>query len=239
MSTLYPEKSNQYFYDLFKTSKAREIAKEINDYLYNKSPYKHKVEDYHTRYKGGIRTDCIGYISNRGSYKFASITMARKVCFVLHLGKKYHTDRAKEMQKEINSILNHRYEDTDNTKLTPGEVYIRLEWVNDINQILPFIDEAYQLRLETYNPNNCIKEKLDEIIKSIWLNAITYDYDSCFLLYEDSLKSALYYHLRRRLEETDLFQQGYRIFTEYRLNSNNRADIVIVKIDKNSKIYIL
>lgn len=80
-------KSKAYFFNLFKTEKARMLAMEIDDYIYKKSSYQDDVEDYHHRYKNGVRTDCIGYISKKGSYKFATITAARKTCFVLHLGK--------------------------------------------------------------------------------------------------------------------------------------------------------
>jgi hypothetical protein len=143
----FPSKSKEYFFSLFKTQKARELAKEIDEYICNKSQFKDEIEDYHDRYKEGIRTDCIGYISKKGSYKFASMTMARNVCFALQLGKKLHTERAKEMQKEIDALLNHKYEDTDQN-FTAGEAYIRLEWVDNVEQIKPFIDEAYHLRLK-------------------------------------------------------------------------------------------
>lgn len=76
------------------------------------------------------------------------ITKARKVCFVLHLGKKLHTETAKTMQKKIDFLLGQVYEKSDRVKLTPGEVYIRLEWVNNLDQIIRFIDEAYELRLQ-------------------------------------------------------------------------------------------
>jgi len=141
-------KTKEYFFSQFNTEKARLLAKEIDDYIYQNSPYKDEVEDYHQRYKKGIRTDCIGYVSKKGSYKFATITEARKVCFVLHLGKKLYTETAKKMQKEIDELLGHVYENTDATRLTPGEVYIRLEWVDGLEQITRFIDEAYKLRLQ-------------------------------------------------------------------------------------------
>ncbi|MFE8701553.1 hypothetical protein ACFYKX_13190 [Cytobacillus sp. FJAT-54145] len=120
----------------------------MNHYIYKKSSYKDEVEDYHYRYKNGVRTDCIGYVSKRGSYKFATITAARKVCFVLHLGKKLHTETSKKIQKEIDELLGKEYEKTDSIRLTPGEVYIRLEWVNNIEQKIRFIDKAYELRLQ-------------------------------------------------------------------------------------------
>lgn len=116
-------KSKEYFYSLFKTEKARILAKEIDNYIYKKSPYKDEVEDYHHQYNNGVRTDCIGYVSKKGSYKFATITEARKVCFVLHLGKKLHTETAKKIQNEIDDLLGHVYEKFDKVKLTPSEVY--------------------------------------------------------------------------------------------------------------------
>ncbi|QIZ11017.1 hypothetical protein HFZ78_18595 [Priestia megaterium] len=123
------------------------LAKEIDDYIYKKSSYKGEVEDYHHRYKNGVLTDCIGYVSKKGSYKFATITAARKVCFVLHLGKKLHTETAKKLQKEIDDLLGHVYEKSDSVSLTPGELYIRLEWVDNLEQITSFIDKAYEMRL--------------------------------------------------------------------------------------------
>jgi hypothetical protein len=136
-----------YYYSLFNTERARKLAEEIDDYIYYKSPYKDEVEDYHHRYKNGVRTDCIGYVSKKGTYKFATITAARKVCFVLHLGKNLHTETAKKVQKEIDELLGHVYEKSDRGRLTPGEVYIRLEWVENLVQITRFIDMAYELRL--------------------------------------------------------------------------------------------
>ncbi|THE11893.1 hypothetical protein E1I69_13390 [Bacillus timonensis] len=141
-------KTKEYFFSMFKTEKARVLAKEIDDYIYLNSPYKDDVEDYHQQYKNGVRTDCIGYVSKKGSYKFATLTEARKVCFVLHLGKKLHTETAKKMQQEVDELLGHVYENTDSSRLTPGEVYIRLEWVDCLEQITRFIDTAYALRLQ-------------------------------------------------------------------------------------------
>lgn len=139
-------KTKDYFFVLFKTTKARELAREVDEYLYNKSAYREEVEDYHDRYKQGERTDCIGYISKKGSFKFLSLTAARHVCLVLHLGKKLHTQVAISMQ-QIDELLQRNYQDTDGTKLTPGEAYIRLEWVDNLEEIIPFIDKAYELRL--------------------------------------------------------------------------------------------
>jgi hypothetical protein len=124
------------------------LARSIDEYICFKSPYGTEVEDYHVNRKNGQRTDCIGYISKKGLYKFVSLTSARKTCLVLHLGKKLHTNTAIEMQEKIDLMLSKKYKDSDSIKLTPGEVYIRLEWVGNLDQIIPFIDEAYYLRLE-------------------------------------------------------------------------------------------
>jgi hypothetical protein len=140
--------TKDYYYSLFSTERARKLAEEVDNYIYNKSPYKDEVEDYHDRYKNGVRTDCIEYVSKKGTYKFATITAARKVCFVFHLGKILHTERAKKVQKEIDELLGHVYEKSDRGRLTPGEVYIRLEWVENLEQITRFIDIAYELRLQ-------------------------------------------------------------------------------------------
>ncbi|WP_257535496.1 hypothetical protein [Mesobacillus foraminis] len=143
----YPSKSKEYFYSLFKTPRARELASAIDKYLYEESLYKAEVEDYHLRYNNGVRTDCIGYTSTKGNYKFVTLTMKRKACLVLHLGKVHNTERAKKMQKEIDILLKHNFSDSDGGTPTDGEAYIRLEWVNNLELITPFIDEAYKLRL--------------------------------------------------------------------------------------------
>lgn len=139
--------SKEHYFNFFKTEKARMLAKEIDEYINDQSPYKDEVEDYHSRSNNGVRTDCIGYVSKRGSYKFATLSTARKVVFILHLGKKLHTETAKKMQRVIDELLGHIYEETDKG-LTPGEVYIRLEWVDHLDQITSYIDKAYEMRLQ-------------------------------------------------------------------------------------------
>lgn len=62
-----------------------------------------------------------------------------------------------------------------------------------------------------------IMQIIDEAIKSVWVNEIRNDYENKRLLKEDTLKNAMYFHLRNRIgwlcDECDL-----RIFTEvYRL----------------------
>jgi hypothetical protein len=140
--------SKEHFFQLFKRQKARELAQDIDEYLYHQSPYKDEVEDYHGRCNDGIRTDCIGYISRKGAYKFVSLTASRHVCLVLHLGRKLHTQKALAMQKSINEMLSKIYADSEHVKPTPGEAYIHIEWVDNLKQIIPLIDEAYYLRLK-------------------------------------------------------------------------------------------
>ncbi|WP_404430993.1 DUF6946 family protein [Sutcliffiella horikoshii] len=141
-------KSKEYFFSLFPTESARNLAREIDEYLYKNSSYSQEVEDSHERYNNGVRTDCIGYVSKKGNYKFATLTSARKVVFVLHLGKRLHTETAKNMQKEIDELLGRNYADSDKSRPTDGEVYIRLEWIDKLDQIIPFIDKAYERRLQ-------------------------------------------------------------------------------------------
>jgi phage gp46-like protein len=44
-----------------------------------------------------------------------------------------------------------------------------------------------------------MQEIIDRTIKEVWTEKIPYDYQSNYLLMEDSLKNALYFHLRTRL----------------------------------------
>ncbi|WP_373181282.1 hypothetical protein [Clostridium butyricum] len=87
-----------------------------------------------------------------------------------------------------------------------------------------------------------IMKQIDCAIKMAWYNDISSDYSNGHLLKEDSLKNALYFHIRKRLD--NLFQMlNIRMYTEYNegyLKVNKmRADIAIVEIDKNSDKYYL
>jgi hypothetical protein len=87
-----------------------------------------------------------------------------------------------------------------------------------------------------------IMKQIDYAIKVAWLQDISHDYEESSILKEDSLKNALYYHLRRRLDSL-LHMENIRIYTEYNessLKSNNmRADIAIVELDSKSEEYYL
>lgn len=73
-------------------------------------------------------------------------------------------------------------------------------------------------------------EKIDSVIKKLWLEDLVIDYAKNFLLKEDSLKNAFYYHLRTRLGRDFLIKNNLRIFTEYSVGTE-RIDLVIVEID--------
>ena len=71
---------------------------------------------------------------------------------------------------------------------------------------------------------------INKRIKYIWEEKIKEDYKNGWLLKEDTLKNALYYHIR--MELSSLFQEhNIRIFTEFTdaefKESNLRPDIVI------------
>lgn len=82
--------------------------------------------------------------------------------------------------------------------------------------------------------NNVVKE-IDHAIKDIWMHEIRFEYDHYYLLKEDTLKNALYHHLRNRLDPL-LTKNHLRIYTEFTdgplQGSGRRADIAIVEIDE-------
>ena len=80
-------------------------------------------------------------------------------------------------------------------------------------------------------------QMITEAIESIWKNEIKADYEGGWLLKEDTLKNAMYFHLRGRLGK--LFDDNdIRIFTEFTdcefKHSGYRPDMVIAKVDTNS-----
>ncbi|MEF2246403.1 hypothetical protein [Paenibacillus sp. IITD108] len=78
--------------------------------------------------------------------------------------------------------------------------------------------------------------EVDRAIKEIWINNISTDYTNGFLLLEDSLKNALYSHLRTKLTDRFLLSNNIRIFTELKTENNERIDIAVVRIDDNKDI---
>ena len=79
-----------------------------------------------------------------------------------------------------------------------------------------------------------ILKEIDRIIKSVWISEIKKDYQNHYLRYEDDLKSALYFHLRRKLNKI-LQEYNLRLYTEYAFpDLRYRADIVIAEINPNN-----
>lgn len=77
--------------------------------------------------------------------------------------------------------------------------------------------------------------KLDKIIKEVWNEDIKVDYNNHYLLLEDSLKCAFYYHLRNKLGDGWLKANRLRIVPEYHLCNGYRADLAIVKLVKKDE----
>ena len=79
-----------------------------------------------------------------------------------------------------------------------------------------------------------ILETIHRRIKYIWEEKIKEDYNDGWLLREDTLKNALYHHLRNELS-TIFAENDIRIFTEYTdgefKGSKKRPDMVIAPVD--------
>ena len=82
-----------------------------------------------------------------------------------------------------------------------------------------------------------IMQIIDEAIKSVWENEIQSDYNANWLMNEDGLKNALYFHLRKQLEPI-LMENNLRIFTEFKdaefQGKQYRPDMVIAHVDMES-----
>ena len=84
-----------------------------------------------------------------------------------------------------------------------------------------------------------IMQIIDEAIKSVWENEIRNDYENKRLLKEDTLKNAMYFHLRNRIgwlcDECDL-----RIFTEFTdwdfRHTGKIPDMVIARMDMEKDV---
>ncbi len=75
---------------------------------------------------------------------------------------------------------------------------------------------------------------IDKTLVDIWENEIKSDYNKEWLLQEDPLKCAIYFHLRNRLG-TIFEENGVRIYTEYRgkpfSDGHKKPDMVIARIN--------
>lgn len=126
------KKTKEYFLLNFEKEKAQEMAKKVDNYIW--STYFNYIEDAES-------TDGIGYRKN--GVKFVTLTTQRQRCLILHIGKKKDKLGLK-VQEEIDSLLGLPYNRREyEYSKYPHEAYVRLEWIKDFNQIIPYIDLAY------------------------------------------------------------------------------------------------
>ncbi|GLB61779.1 MULTISPECIES: hypothetical protein [Bacillaceae] len=130
------QKSKEYFFLKFEKSKARELARKIDAYIWANEEF--NVVDAGT-------SNGIGY-KRVGKTKFATLTTARQRCLILHIGEK-DLRLGLEIQDKIDKEIGIKYprKDYEYTKY-PHEAYIRLEWVKNFCQIEPYINLAYKYR---------------------------------------------------------------------------------------------
>jgi len=84
-----------------------------------------------------------------------------------------------------------------------------------------------------------LKDIIEEAITAIWVNEIQDDYRNMWLLKEDTLKNAMYFHLRNRLGKL-MDENSVRIYTEFTdgdyKHSGYRPDMVIAKVDASKEV---
>jgi len=85
--------------------------------------------------------------------------------------------------------------------------------------------------------NESISQYIHEQVKELWQNEMAADYVANRFLKEDSLKNALYHHLRNRLSNEFLQEYHLQIYTEFcdhqLKGTGKRADIAIVELNPN------
>jgi hypothetical protein len=115
---------------------SKKMVEQVDEYITNNSAFL----VFEPNAKMGIAYKRTG---RRGG--FAKLCTGRK-CLILRYGTAGDKNGL-EVQNRINSLLGKEYPrmKTDGSKY-PHEAFIKLEWVNNINDITKFIDEAYQLR---------------------------------------------------------------------------------------------
>ena len=86
--------------------------------------------------------------------------------------------------------------------------------------------------------NTDVLNQIDNALKYIWEYYIKQDYDKKHLLKEDTLKNALYFHLRNKLSAL-LEKHNLRIYTEFTdclfKETKYRPDMVIAEITPDSE----
>jgi hypothetical protein len=79
--------------------------------------------------------------------KFATLMILRGVpALVLHIGER-HEGIGLSIQKEVDQIIGRTYERNENQKTEKAnEIFIRLDWLNDFEQIKHLIDLTIEIR---------------------------------------------------------------------------------------------
>ena len=89
--------------------------------------------------------------------------------------------------------------------------------------------------------NREIANQIDMAIKHIWTYDIKQDYDKNYLLKEDTLKNALYFHLRNKLYSI-LEKYNLRIYTEFNTDifrgTGCRPDMIIAQIKEEPEGFL-
>ena len=97
-------------------------------------------------------------------------------------------------------------------------------------------------RIKELDTINEMIDKINLTIQRIWKYDISKDYNNGWLLKEDTLKNAFYFHLRRRLGKF-FDENNIRIFTEFTEDkfkgTHCRPDMVIAKVNDNEELEYL
>lgn len=95
----------------------------------------------------------------------------------------------------------------------------------------------YLKKIKELDEEQSLINKIDYTIKYIWENKIKEDYNNGWLLKEDTLKNAFYFHLRSILGDL-LDKNDIRVFTEFTdekfKGTGYRPDMVIAKVNFDS-----
>ncbi|PUB10805.1 hypothetical protein [Paenisporosarcina sp. OV554] len=133
-----------------------QLSENINQ-GYKKEEYKGLALDVYITSKDKIKRSIadkefvIGYkkIREDGSFtkKFATLMIVRGYpVVVLHLGEKKDREGL-QTQKELDEKIGNTYvRNGMQINEKPHEVFIRLDWVRSLEEISPYIDEAYEKR---------------------------------------------------------------------------------------------
>ncbi|MEJ1511764.1 hypothetical protein R3O67_00005 [Bacillus cereus] len=129
-------KKTKEHYFLHFNSRARALAREIDEFIWEGS-------DFNVIDPGS--TMGIGYKRKGRKGGFGKLCTKRK-CLILRFGSA-GDDMGEVFQREINQCLGSTYPrtDTDDTDYL-HEAFVNLDWVEDIEQIKPYIIKAYELK---------------------------------------------------------------------------------------------